>query len=205
MIGRRSCIILSGPIGSGKTRSLKKLVGDLAASGHRVAAVAQPDIGRRPDGGALGFELELMEGALGALRSERLPLARELSPGELPSTGTLTLGRFAFEPESFALAAGFFGRVLAGPALPEALGLDEIGRLELGLGKGLREALDLCLAAAAGEGGRAGPRLLICASRDAFAVELGLLAESRGLAVELIGREGLTAGLAIALEALRRG
>jgi type II secretory ATPase GspE/PulE/Tfp pilus assembly ATPase PilB-like protein len=49
------CFILTGPIGSGKTSALRAAVARLAEAGRGVAAVSQPDLGRGPDRGALGF------------------------------------------------------------------------------------------------------------------------------------------------------
>jgi nucleoside-triphosphatase THEP1 len=181
MVFPRSCVLLTGPIGSGKTRSLRMAVEQLAQAGRRVAAVIQPDEGRRPDGAATGFSMEFLSGAEGRLKAERIALARELREGELPAAGSLALGRFVFEPAVFARAESFFSEAMDGEGGPEVLGMDEIGRLELQRGDGLMPCLELVLEAVAGG---SGPRLLVCSAREDCVAELRHLVQAAGLRTE---------------------
>jgi hypothetical protein len=64
----------------------------------------------------------------------------------------------------------------------EALGLDEIGTLELMRKSGLRPCLELALTAVATGWG---PSLLVCSSRDSNAGFLRDLAAAAGLEVEI--------------------
>ena len=196
------CFIITGPIGSGKTSSLRACVEELVAAGHRVAAVLQPDTGRRPDGVALGFAMEYLSGTGAGLVSERVELARESTPGESSAEGFLSLGRFIFDRAAFAKAELFI-RAAGEPPGAWALGLDEIGRLEMRRGEGLRGCLDLALAATARPGG---PRLLLCSAREDCVGEARLMAEASGLGTETFelpsSRPALGAALAEALRAL---
>jgi nucleoside-triphosphatase THEP1 len=176
------CFILTGPIGSGKTSALRAFVSRLAEVGLRVAAVAQPDLGRGPDRMASGFELELVSGAGGDLSRERIPLARSLGEGESPPEGGLSLGRFLFEAGAFERALGFV-REVAGARPPlDVLGLDEIGGLELEGGGGLFPALCLALDAARAPGGP----LLVLSAKARLAERLQGLVEGQGLSCALL-------------------
>jgi len=185
----------------------------LAESGFRVAAAIQPDTGRRSDGGALGFELELIEGTRGALKAERLPLARAISPDEAEGSSgrspALAMGRFVFEAESFGRAEALIGRAIAGEgaaegtAAVEVIGLDEIGRLELAGERGLASALSLALDAVAGVLGLAEPRLLAVAARDSFVAELVELVAARGLATRIFSPDQRGEALETAVGILR--
>ena len=181
MVVPRACVLVTGPIGSGKTRSLRLAVEQLAQAGRRVTAVVQPDEGRRPDGAATGFSMEFLSGAEGRLKAERIALARELRDGEFPAAGSLALGRFVFEQAVFAKAESFFSEAMEGEGSPEVLGMDEIGRLELQRGDGLMPCLELALEAIASD---AGPRLLVCSAREDCVAELRHLAQAAGLRTE---------------------
>lgn len=189
-----SCLILSGPIGSGKTTALRSLVADRAERGERVAAALQPDRGRGPDGVALGFQMELLSSASGRLVSERMDLAVSRAQGlvqgrgaESPlGDGRFVFGRFDFRVASFARAEAFLREELGpsdaeGPAV-DVVGLDEIGRLELDLVAGLRPCLDLALRAIEGGGG---PSLLVCASRDSNSGALSDIVAALGIEVRV--------------------
>jgi nucleoside-triphosphatase THEP1 len=177
----RSCIILTGPIGSGKTCALRRIIEELAFAGRRVSALLQPDRGRGPDGVALGFSMEFLSGAGGRLVAERVELARELGSGELPAAGFLELGRFVFDRSAFARAGDFMMKALGAKEGPEALGIDEIGRLEMLRGEGLADCLERALAAVANEGGA---RVLLCSAREDCVLELRHLAQASGLRTE---------------------
>jgi nucleoside-triphosphatase THEP1 len=184
-----SCIILTGPLGSGKTVELRSALGSLAASGRDVAAVIQPGFGRGPDGLATSFAMELLlSSGDGSLSSDRFPLARELAPGEevalqQAAPQRQTLGRFVFETGAFARAEAFVQSALDTRSSLEVFGLDELGRLELRRREGLRPCLDLALAALAASEGRLA---LICAAREDCLPELRDLARSIGLKTETI-------------------
>jgi hypothetical protein len=190
--------IITGPQGSGKTRRLRAALESLCAEGEGIAALVQPDAGRRPDGLALAFDLELVSGAGGRLRVERLPLARELHAGEGGSE-LLVLGRFVFERSSFARAQAFLEEVRASDAPIDTLALDEIGRLELVRGEGLRACLDLCLGWAAG-----GATRLICCARLDCAQELSRIAEGGGFATTIFELPGGKVALESELPGHRR-
>jgi nucleoside-triphosphatase THEP1 len=176
-MGAALCLAISGPVGSGKTTSLRAALAALARRGHGLVAIIQPDIGRGADGLALGFELELLSAGGGELVSERLPLALAAgAPRDLSVPGA-AFGRFVFDDSAFARAEAFLRVRLAAQPRPELLALDEIGRLELARGGGLAPCLELALGAAAAP---EGPRLVILACRDAFLPELGAFFAPRG-------------------------
>lgn len=199
----RSCIIITGPQGSGKTRSARRIIEALASAGRRVSALIQPDEGRGPEGLALGFSLEFLTGASGQLAAERVALARSLESGELPSAGYLALGRFAFDRSAFVRAEGFFAAALAARPAPEALVLDEIGRLELLRGEGLMPCLELALEAVSLAGAEAkGPRALLCSAREDCVVELRRMAQVAGLLTETFEASRAGDALSAALRAV---
>jgi nucleoside-triphosphatase THEP1 len=176
------CFILTGPIGSGKTSALRACVARLAQGGGRVAAVAQPDLGRGSDRGAFGFQMELIAGQGEKLVRERFPLARSLGEGEAPPPGRLCLGHFVFEAGAFERAFEFIREAASARPPLDALGLDEMGALELEGGGGLFPALGLALDAARLPGGP----LLLLAAKERLAKRLRGLAEGRGLPCALI-------------------
>jgi nucleoside-triphosphatase THEP1 len=195
----RVCVILTGAIGSGKTSAMRAIFEALAADGRRASAVIQEAKGRRPDGAALGFEMEYLKASGGRIEAERVDLARELKEGELPIPGCLALGRFVFERGAFAGAERFVRSALEGKGKAEALGLDEIGRLEMLRGEGLMDCLELALAALAGA---AGPRVLVCSAREDSVVELLRMAQEAGLRTETFDAARSGEALAAARRAL---
>ena len=83
----------------------------------------------------------------------------------------------------------------------EALGIDEIGRLELLRGEGLMPSLELALAWAAE---REGPRVLVCSVREECVVEVRRLAQVAGLMAEAFEVSRAEEALAAARRALGR-
>jgi Predicted nucleotide kinase len=136
-------------VGAGKTSALRAASQRLDARGAKIAAILQPDIGRHPDGGGKGYDLELSTNASGSSLPARLPLAREEASREEVARDALRLGRFRFERAAFAAAESFARKAFIGPPSPEFLFIDEIGRLELDRREGLWPCLDLALASAA--------------------------------------------------------
>ncbi len=201
MILPRSCLILTGPIGSGKTSAMRSIFEGLAADGRRLSAVLQPDEGRRPDGAAIAFAMEYLRAAGGRLAAERASLARELEPGELPTAGYLALGRFVFDRSAFARAEEFLREAVTAKNRVECLGLDEIGRLELQRGEGLMPSLELALAWAADQ---AGARVLVCSVREDCVVEARRLAQVAGLMAEAFEVSRAEEALSAARRALGR-
>jgi hypothetical protein len=126
---------------------------------------------------------------------------REAEAGKPLGRGELALGRFAFDPTAFARAGGFIRAALSRvDGRVDALGLDEIGALELARGEGLRTCLDLALAAAVRDGG---PRLLVLAARIGESADrLRDLARASGLAASVFGAAEIGPALAAARLAL---
>jgi len=194
-----SCIILAGKAGSGKTSSLRALVEAATAAGHRVAAVLQPDKGRAPDGLGRGFSMELLAGKELMLSRESMDLAREKRSEDLPSAGLILHGHFAFDAAAFSKALTFIRAALAGGAGPELIGLDEIGKLELGRGEGLRSCLDAALEA----GPRAdGPGLLVLTARALNVPDILRITQASGLDSAVFQAEDRAAFLGAGLAAL---
>jgi hypothetical protein len=126
--------------------------------------------------------MELVRGQGKKLLRERLPLARSRGEGEAPPPGSLCLGHFVFEAGTFERALGFIREAASARPSLDALGLDEIGALELEGGGGLFPALDLALDAACLPEGP----LLLLAAKARLAERLEELAGERGLSFALI-------------------
>ena len=178
---RQRCVIIAGPIASGKTTALRLVMASLAEEGRNVRAVLQPADARREDGKALGFSMELLAGTGGKLSARRERLAWEAEPGERIGDDTLRFGRFCFAASAFRQAETFIRDAVREPCGIEALGIDEVGRLELERGTGLRKALDLALAAAARPHGP----LLVVSTRDESASALRLYMEAFGIGASI--------------------
>jgi nucleoside-triphosphatase THEP1 len=181
-----TCIIITGPIGWGKTRALRSLVSSLAEEGLRVRAVVQPAEARGPDGRAIDFSMEFLSGADGSLASRRERLAWGSDPGKRGAADAIILDRFTFDGAVFRRATEFLREAAQGLRRAEVIGIDEIGRLELSRGEGLKAALDLALAASSRPGG---PLLLLSVREDCVPV-LRRLVEASGLEAEVSVNSG---------------
>jgi nucleoside-triphosphatase THEP1 len=122
MAQRAHAILLVGPIASGKSRFLERLVGDLRGSGVNVAGFLQRGV-FAPDGRKIGYDLVGL--ATGAVH----PLARRSPAGD----------RWLFEETAFAAALDEL------PADAELTVIDELGHLELS-GEGHAAAVERALA-----------------------------------------------------------
>ena len=178
---RSACVIIAGPIASGKTTALRLVMASLAEEGRNVRAILQPAEARREDGKALGFSVELLAGTGGKLSARRERLAWEADPGERIGDDALRFGRFCFAASAFRLAEEHIREAVEGPRRAEIIGIDEIGRLELERGTGLRNALDLALAGAARPEGP----LLVVSTRDDYAPTLQHYIEDFGIGTSL--------------------
>lgn len=175
----RSCLIIAGPPGSGKTEALRGLARSLAEEGRELRCLLEPSSARDGEGLASGYALEFLSGSQGACTSELVDLATVLGPGELPPAGALALDRLVYERAAFARGRAFIAAGLApGPGAARLLLLDGIGRLELQRGEGLAGCLELALNAVAGG---EGPRALVCSVADEGLLELRRLAQEAGL------------------------
>ena len=179
--GRRRCVIISGPIASGKTTALRLVMASLAEEGRNVRAILQPADARREDGKALGFSLELLAGAKGNLSARRERLAWESGPGEQLDGDTLRFGRFCFAASAFSLAEAFIRDSVREPNGAEIIGIDEIGRVELERAAGLKPALDIALESAARPHGP----VLVVSARDDNASALRHYIEAFGIGASL--------------------
>lgn len=179
--GKQRCVIISGPIASGKTTALRLVMVSLAEEGRNVRAVLQPADARREGGKALGFSLELLAGAKGNLSARRERLAWESGPGEQLDGDTLRFGRFCFAAAAFRQAETFICDAVKEPCGIEALGIDEIGRVELERAAGLKPALDIALESAARPHGP----ILVVAARDDNASALRHYIEAFGIDASL--------------------
>jgi nucleoside-triphosphatase THEP1 len=171
------CLLIAGPIASGKTTTLRSMMARLSAEGWRVCAIAQEAEARREDGKATAFSMEFMDGAEGVLKARRERLAWEPAPGEKLEEGAILFGRFCFAASAFRLAERFIREAGEGPRRAEIVGIDEIGRLELERAAGLKSALDIALESAAGPEGP----ILILSTRDDYAPILRQYASARGV------------------------
>ena len=175
------CVIISGPIASGKTTALRLVMAGLAEEGRNVRAILQPADARREDGKALGFSLELLAGTGGKLSARRERLAWEAEPGERIGGDTLRFGRFCFAASAFRLAEEHIREAVEGPRGAEIIGIDEIGRLELERAAGLKSALDIARAGAARPDGP----ILVVSARDDYAPTLQYYIEGFGIGTSL--------------------
>ena len=114
-------ILLSGPIGAGKTTLCERAAEAARERGVRVAGVLAPAI---VEGGTkMGIE------AVDLASGERRLLAR--TDRDL---GGMAVGQYSFDDDTFAWMLSLDLEALAGDAL---VFVDEIGRLELNRGAGL--------------------------------------------------------------------
>jgi nucleoside-triphosphatase THEP1 len=181
-VARAVCVVIAGPIASGKTTALRSIMSALAAEGLRVRAIAQEADVRRADGKALSFSMEYIDGAGGVVTARRERLARETAPGETFEEGAILFGRFSFAASAFRLAEQFISEAREGPRGAEIIGIDETGRLELERAAGLKNALDIALESAARPRGP----LLILTARNDYAPLLRQYAEARGVGTLLV-------------------
>lgn len=118
-------LLLTGPIGAGKTQAVLALAEDLRRRGLRVGGVASPRV--LAGGETVGYRVR----DLGS--GEERPLCSREPPG-------IPFRRFFFSPEGLEFA----NQVLTEAAEAEVVLVDEVGPLELGGGgfaPGLRAAL----------------------------------------------------------------
>jgi len=122
----RSCIIISGEVGAGKTRAAEQLVVALKKEKITVGGVLSPRIVQ--DGVTIGYTV------FDVTSGEERPFAALNSPG-------ITIGRFFIERE----ALRFAGRAIEEASRNmQVVFVDEVGRLELE-GAGLALAVDTLL------------------------------------------------------------
>lgn len=126
----RRCVILSGGIGAGKTRTAETLARDLAAHGVSVGGVLAPRV--LSDGETIGYRI------LDLLTGEERPFARLEPPG-------VSVGRFFVSEGSLRFALAAIERATKEARVVFA---DEVGRWELG-GGGLSPAVRSLLASLA--------------------------------------------------------
>lgn len=124
--GERSCVIISGGIGAGKTRTSEQLAAALKERGFSVGGILSPRIIQ--DGETVGYTVcDLASGM-------QRPFARLEPPG-------LAVGRFFVAEEGLAVARSAIERAAA---TAQVVFVDEVGRLELA-GGGLAPAVRVLL------------------------------------------------------------
>jgi len=133
-------ILLSGPVGSGKTTLCQRLVDLAGRRGFRVAGVLTPAVVQ--EGIKVGIEaVNLRTGEVRLLaRSDCEPTQDACAPG------TTRVGRYVMDDRTLDWVAALCVEALAdaGAAASDSLVfVDEIGRLELERGEGLARLIPL--------------------------------------------------------------
>jgi nucleoside-triphosphatase THEP1 len=133
-------ILLSGPVGSGKTTLCQRLVNLAGRQGFQVGGVLTPAVVR--DGIKVGIEaVNLSTGEVRRLSRNNRERARNTC-----APGTTRVGQYVLDDRTLSWAAALCAEALAGAnaAAPDSLVfVDEIGRLELDRGEGLARLIPL--------------------------------------------------------------
>ncbi len=166
----RHLIILSGPINSGKTTYLHRLIAQTAQAGRSLGGITAEAV--YEDGRKTGYEVQ------NVATGERRPLVRSGGQGD-PGTETVSAGSEVQRVGRFYLLES--GLIFAREALQAALGkelicLDEIGPLEI-KGGGHMPAFKMLLAEYHGT--------LIVVARKGVVEKLSQMAEVYGWQVEV--------------------
>lgn len=158
----RQCLIITGPIDTGKTTRARRMVEELRAQGIRVGGVLTEAVYRASR--KRGYRVvDLTGGGQRLLMDE----TRDLGGGRV--------GRFSFSAEAFAWAEERLREARNGDA--QVICLDEAGPLEL-RGGGYARVLEELFESFRG--------MLLLAARDTVIDDLAHWAESRGWRTELI-------------------
>jgi nucleoside-triphosphatase THEP1 len=133
-------ILLSGPVGSGKTTLCQRLVNLAGRQGFQVGGVLTPAVVR--DGIKVGIEaVNLSTGEVRRLSRNNRERARNTC-----APGTTRVGQYVLDDRTLSWAVALCAEALAGAnaAAPDSLVfVDEIGRLELDRGEGLARLIPL--------------------------------------------------------------
>jgi len=129
-LGKESCLILSGKIGVGKTRTAECLAASLKRQGLAVGGILSPRIVQ--DGETVGYTVRDLA------TDEERPFAALTPPG-------VRVGKFFIVEEGLAFACGAIERAAE---YAQVVFVDEVGRLELA-GGGLASAVRVLLRSAA--------------------------------------------------------
>lgn len=119
---RESCVILSGGIGAGKTRTGERLAAALAARGFTVGGILSPRVVRR--GKTIGYTVRDLASGV------KQPFASLDPPGE-------TVGKYFVSQSGLAFARSSIQQAARSA---QVVFVDEVGRLELS-GRGYAPAL----------------------------------------------------------------
>ena len=131
----RSIVLLTGPIGSGKTTACARLVDRMRRDGLRVGGILAAAL-IDSDGAKMGIEaVDLLSGARRILATVEAYVAQSLPP----MTRVIRHGRFLFDVAALDWANDRVRDAL--DAHLDLVTVDEIGPLELDRGAGLAPAL----------------------------------------------------------------
>lgn len=119
---KKSCVILSGGIGAGKTRTGERLAAALTARGFTVGGILSPRVVRC--GKTIGYTVRDLASGV------EQPFASLNPPG-------VTVGKYFISEQGLAFARSAIARA---SRIAQAVFVDEVGRLELS-GRGYAPAL----------------------------------------------------------------